>query len=399
MSSKKHHYDPRYHKLRNISRQSTSAKSSVRKHFRERKAYDHRSLRKLVQMKLREASKNYQASDSIYDDCECDLTPNFIDLKRWDHPYSELKTDRWQFDALNPCLRWANSIIADSGELRLRQLFGIIDNVSISHLKFHVFQNNHEIQTWPSRTRQSLEREFSSRGLRPTSNPRKQLIDIAQQASVNQREALLNAWTKELAKFVYYKDERIWLWSDKPNFWRTRAKSVQNETYCRETNKSLAISNSWRIDNEQFSAITVTHQKAHVVSLYHGDKWNCHAWDTRFTVTESVMPVKQLGRAINKYKWHISDRLTKRIFEIDLTKNIEKDSPFPWAISGTKGLTFDQSSDTLGEIWRPLNGFEDSEAWATDIHQFLQFSCDRQLFESAYWRWIVCELLTAVMPN
>ena len=111
------------------------------------------------------------------------------------------------------------------------------------------------------------------------------------------------------------------------------------------------------------------------------------------------MPVKQLGRAINKYKWHISDRLTKRIFEIDLTKNIEKDSPFPWTISGTKCLTFDQSSYTLGEIWRPLNGFEDSEAWATDIHQFLQFSCDRQLFESAYWRWIVCELLTAVMPN
>ncbi len=399
MSSKKYHRDPRYHKLRNISRQSTSAKSSVRKHFRERKAYDHRSIRKLVQMKLREASKNYRASDSIYDDCESDLTPNFIDLKRCRHPYSDLKTDRWQFDALNPCLRWANSIIADSGELRLRQLFGIIDNVSISHLKIHVFRINQDRQTWPSRTRQSLEREFSSRGLRPTSNPRKQLIDIAQQASVNQREALLNAWTKELAKDVYYKDERIWLWSDQQNFWRTRAKSVQNETYCRGTNKGLAISNSWRIDIEQLSVITVTHQKAHVVSLFLEDKWNCYAWDTPFTVTESAMPVKQLGRAINKYKWHITDRLTKRIFEIDLTKNIEKDSPFPWATSGTKGLTFDQSLYTLGKIWRPLNGFEDSEAWATDIHQFLQFSCDRQLFESAYWRWIVCELLTAVMPN
>ncbi len=399
MSSKKYHRDPRYHKLRNISRQSTSAKSSVRKHFRERKAYDHRSIRKLVQMKLREASKNYRASDSIYDDCESDLTPNFIDLKRCRHPYSDLKTDRWQFDALNPCLRWANSIIADSGELRLRQLFGIIDDVSISHLKIHVFRINQDRQTWPSRTRQSLEREFSSRGLRPTSNPRKQLIDIAQQASVNQREALLNAWTKELAKDVYYKDERIWLWSDQQNFWRTRAKSVQNETYCRGTNKGLAISNSWRIDDEQLSVITVTHQKAHVVSLFLEDKWNCYAWDTPFTVTESAMPVKQLGRAINKYKWHITDRLTKRIFEIDLTKNIEKDSPFPWATSGTKGLTFDQSLYTLGKIWRPLNGFEDSEAWATDIHQFLQFSCDRQLFESAYWRWIVCELLTAVMPN
>ena len=399
MSSKKYHRDPRYHKLRNISRQSTAAKSSVRKHFRERKAYDHRSIRKLVQMKLREASKNYRASDSIYDDCESDLTPNFIDLKRCRHPYSDLKTDRWQFDALNPCLRWANSIIADSGELRLRQLFGIIDNVSISHLKIHVFRINQDRQTWPSRTRQSLEREFSSRGLRPTSNPRKQLIDIAQQASVNQREALLNAWTKELAKDVYYKDERIWLWSDQQNFWRTRAKSVQNETYCRGTNKGLAISNSWRIDDEQLSVITVTHQKAHVVSLFLEDKWNCYAWDTPFTVTESAMPVKQLGRAINKYKWHITDRLTKRIFEIDLTKNIEKDSPFPWATSGTKGLTFDQSLYTLGKIWRPLNGFEDSEAWATDIHQFLQFSCDRQLFESAYWRWIVCELLTAVMPN
>lgn len=399
MSSKKYHRDPRYHKLRNISRQSTSAKSSVRKHFRERKAYDHRSIRKLVQMKLREASKNYRASDSIYDDCESDLTPNFIDLKRCRHPYSDLKTDRWQFDALNPCLRWANSIIADSGELRLRQLFGIIDDVSISHLKIHVFVINQDRQTWPSRTRQSLEREFSSRGLRPTSNPRKQLIDIAQQASVNQREALLNAWTKELAKDVYYKDERIWLWSDQQNFWRTRAKSVQNETYCRGTNKGLAISNSWRIDDEQLSVITVTHQKAHVVSLFLEDKWNCYAWDTPFTVTESAMPVKQLGRAINKYKWHITDRLTKRIFEIDLTKNIEKDSPFPWATSGTKGLTFDQSLYTLGKIWRPLNGFEDSEAWATDIHQFLQFSCDRQLFESAYWRWIVCELLTAVMPN
>ncbi len=399
MSSKKYHRDPRYHKLRNISRQSTSAKSSVRKHFRERKAYDHRSIRKLVQMKLREASKNYRASDSIYDDCESDLTPNFIDLKRCRHPYSDLKTDRWQFDALNPCLRWANSIIADSGELRLRQLFGIIDNVSISHLKIHVFRINQDRQTWPSRTRQSLEREFSSRGLRPTSNPRKQLIEIAQQASVNQRESLLNAWTKELAKDVYYKDERIWLWSDQQNFWRTRAKSVQNETYCRGTNKGLAISNSWRIDDEQLSVITVTHQKAHVVSLFLEDKWNCYAWDTPFTVTESAMPVKQLGRAINKYKWHITDRLTKRIFEIDLTKNIEKDSPFPWATSGTKGLTFDQSLYTLGKIWRPLNGFEDSEAWATDIHQFLQFSCDRQLFESAYWRWIVCELLTAVMPN
>ena len=399
MSSKKYHRDPRYHKLRNISRQSTSAKSSVRKHFRERKAYDHRSIRKLVQMKLREASKNYRASDSIYDDCESDLTPNFIDLKRCRHPYSDLKTDRWQFDALNPCLRWANSIIADSGELRLRQLFGIIDDVSISHLKIHVFVINQDRQTWPSRTRQSLEREFSSRGLRPTSNPRKQLIEIAQQASVNQRESLLNAWTKELAKDVYYKDERIWLWSDQQNFWRTRAKSVQNETYCRGTNKGLAISNSWRIDDEQLSVITVTHQKAHVVSLFLEDKWNCYAWDTPFTVTESAMPVKQLGRAINKYKWHITDRLTKRIFEIDLTKNIEKDSPFPWATSGTKGLTFDQSLYTLGKIWRPLNGFEDSEAWATDIHQFLQFSCDRQLFESAYWRWIVCELLTAVMPN
>lgn len=416
MSSKKYHRDPRYHKLRNISRQSTSTKSSVRKHFRERKAYDHRSIRKLVQMKLREASKNYRASDSIYDDCESDLTPNFIDLKRCRYPYSDLKTDRWQFDALNPCLRWANSIIADSGELKLRQFFGIIDNVSISHLKFHVFfVINQDRQTWPSRTRQSLEREFSSRGLRPTSNPRKQLIEIAQQASVNQREALLNAWTKELAKNVYYKDERIWLWSDQQNFWRTRAKSVQNETYCRGTNKGLAISNSWWIDLEQCSVITVKHQKADVVDLFYQNLPSCHAWEwycyaqgTRFTVTESAMAVKQLGRAINKYKWHITDRLTKRIFEIDLTKNIEKDSPFLWfekdspflwATSGTKGLTFDQSIYTLGKIWRPLNGFEDSEAWATDIHQFLQFSCDRQLFESAYWRWIVCELLTAVMPN
>jgi len=394
MSSKKYHRDPRYHKLRNISRQSTSAKSSVRKHFRERKAYVHRSLRKLVQMKLREASKNYQASDSIYDDCECDLTPNF-NKKQWDHSHhSELKSDRWQFDALNPCLRWANSIEARAGEIKVRRLFAAIDSVSISHLKSHVFERGPQKKKlkWASRSPQALVREFDTRGLSATSNPHKQLVEIARQASIYGTEAVLTAWTKYLTDFLYYSDGRLWLY--KENFFDQNY--LEREPYRLKTNKGLAINGSWRLWDEYFSGtVMLNHPSGEIGSLWiwqDRPSWN---WGERFTVTEFAMPIKQFGRAINKYEWHITDRSRKRTFKIALTKTVEKDSPCPWTLSGNKGLIFDFGH--CGPIWRPLNGYEDSEAWATDIYRFLQIFYARELFESAYWRWIVCELLAAVM--
>lgn len=399
MSSKKYHNDPQYHKLRDISRQATSATGSVRKYFRNQKAVKHRGLRKLVQMKLREASKNYVANDSIYDDCEFELTLDFIDLKSW-KAYVDLKHHRWTYDALNPCLRWAESILAEAGEIKLRKLFNTIDNVSTSHLKSHVFDSSQQIQKWSSRTRQALAREFSSRGLCPTFNPRKQLVEIAQQALFNQTETVLTAWTQNLAQFVYFKEGHIWLPIDRSR--RSHGRE-QYDLYRRETKKGLAVSSSWRHCEDEYSyLIKVRHKNAPVGTISH---WPVHSWhfyldwNTRFKINEFTTPLKQLGRAINKYEWRITDSLGKHTFEIALTKNIENDSLFPWTISGTKGLTFDPSPIIWGPIWRPLNGCEDAEAWATDIHQFLQAFYDRELFESAHWRWMVCELLAAVMPN
>ena len=402
MSSKKYLRDPRYHKLRDISRQSTSAHSRVRKQFRKRKAHGHRSLRKLAHMKLREASKNYQVNNLICDDDKCDLTPIFTELKKW-NDYTDLKRDRWVYDALNHCLRWANGISASVSDLKLRQLFRTIESVSTAHLKFHIFDIHANNPIWPSRTRQSLAREFSGRGLRPTSNPHRQLIEIAQQASINQTETLLNAWVANLTDAFYYQNKRIWLWPVRGGNWRTPPQCWQDETYIRKTKKGLVVGSSWRIHNQDTSVLTICFRlkKAKIGYLSYGGHsgWHLYLFDEHLTVTESEMSVRQLGRAINKKKWLISDHLRKRTFQIDISKNVKDDSPFPWTISVTKGLTLDLSCSFIDKIWRPLNGFEDSEAWATDIYEFLQFFHDRKLFESAYWRWEVCELLTAVTPN
>ena len=400
MSSKKYHRDPQYHKLRDISRQSTSAKSSVRKRFRAEKAETHRRLRKSVQMKLREAAKSYTADDSINDDYKVDLTPDFPQINRFLR-YAfwavSLKHGRWDFDALNPCLRWADSIKARAGEIKIRRLFGAMDRVSISHLKSHVFEREDDQKKlkWASRTAQALAREFDTRGLSAVSNPHNQLVEIARQASIYGTEAVLTAWTKYLTEFLYYNDGRLWL--RKEDRYRTADWwLVEREPHRRKTNTGLVISGSWCIWDEYFyAAVMLNHPSRKIGWLMISGDSPYWSWEERYTVTEFAMPIQQLGRAINKYESHLTDRSRKRTFKIALTKNVDKDSPCPWTLTGDKGVIFDYSHN--GPIWRPLNGYEDSEAWATDIRLFLQNFYDRELFETAYWRWIVCELLAAVM--
>lgn len=405
MSSKKLHHDPRYHKLRDMGRQSVSVKGSVRKEVRQTRVRAHRCIRRSVHMKLHEATKTYTANGQDFDDCEPDFTPDLLDPTLWEIKWwVNLRGFRHGRDALNPCINWERKIRANSGNMKLHRRFRGKNNVSISHLKFHVHFGMEPYQKFASRTRQALAREFKARGLTPTSNPREQLAQIAKLASANKTETVLTRWTGRLADDFLCEEGRIWRskdgfvcneWLDDLYWW-----FIPQAPYRRPTNKSFAISDSWRVwgwgDDTPCVHVHFRQRKGSESGVYFNHGFTSGWWDSDRRFSKNETSVRQLGRAKNKFEFFYTDPHRKRTSKVTITNKVNQNTTFR--------CTIDSSNDLFVKTYhlsvrRPLNGAEDADAWASEIYQFLRFFHDSDLFKSAHWRWIVYELLAAITPN